>query len=253
MTITEHAHFAEWDAAYVLGALSPAERREFEDHLEDCERCRAAVTELSGMPGLLGRIDDARAFALLELGDAVFDDHEAQPEPEPEPPSTVDLVTRIRANERRSRLRRTVLSVGALAAAAALASVLTVAVPAALAPTTDPDLTVGMSSADQQPIPIDVFVGLTSTGWGTKLKMDCIYHPTGNANAAGNYGPGEYSLWVVDADGTEQSVSTWSSAPGSEVVLEAATATPLGDITQVDLRNADGSQVLMTSPVSMPG
>jgi hypothetical protein len=25
--------FAQWDAAYVLGALSPAERREFEEHL----------------------------------------------------------------------------------------------------------------------------------------------------------------------------------------------------------------------------
>ncbi len=36
-----HAHYADWDAAYVLGSLSPAERREFETHLEGCERCRA--------------------------------------------------------------------------------------------------------------------------------------------------------------------------------------------------------------------
>ena len=28
--------FADWDAAYVLGALSPAERREFETHLASC-------------------------------------------------------------------------------------------------------------------------------------------------------------------------------------------------------------------------
>ncbi len=25
----DHARFAEWDAAYVVGALSPAERREY--------------------------------------------------------------------------------------------------------------------------------------------------------------------------------------------------------------------------------
>ena len=25
-----HAHYAEWDASYVLGALSPADRREFD-------------------------------------------------------------------------------------------------------------------------------------------------------------------------------------------------------------------------------
>ena len=29
----DHARFAEWDSAYVLGALSPAERREYEDCL----------------------------------------------------------------------------------------------------------------------------------------------------------------------------------------------------------------------------
>ena len=33
--------YAEWDAAYVLGALSPAERLEFEGHLSGCGRCRA--------------------------------------------------------------------------------------------------------------------------------------------------------------------------------------------------------------------
>ncbi len=36
----DHARFAEWDSAYVLGALSPAERREYEEHLETCETCR---------------------------------------------------------------------------------------------------------------------------------------------------------------------------------------------------------------------
>ena len=36
----DHAHFAEWDSAYVLGALSPADRREYEEHLETCEQCR---------------------------------------------------------------------------------------------------------------------------------------------------------------------------------------------------------------------
>lgn len=32
----DHAQFAEWDAAYVLGALNSADRRLFEAHLEDC-------------------------------------------------------------------------------------------------------------------------------------------------------------------------------------------------------------------------
>ena len=34
----DHAHFAEWDAAYVVGALSSAERRQFEEHLARLRR-----------------------------------------------------------------------------------------------------------------------------------------------------------------------------------------------------------------------
>ena len=34
--------YAEWDAAYVLGALSPSDRRTYERHLAECAACRAA-------------------------------------------------------------------------------------------------------------------------------------------------------------------------------------------------------------------
>ena len=47
----DHARFAEWDSAYVLGALSPSDRREFEEHLEICDLCARAVAELSPCPG----------------------------------------------------------------------------------------------------------------------------------------------------------------------------------------------------------
>jgi carotenoid cleavage dioxygenase-like enzyme len=45
--------YAMWDAAYVLGALSDADRREFEAHLDGCTPCRAAVAELTPLPPLL--------------------------------------------------------------------------------------------------------------------------------------------------------------------------------------------------------
>ncbi len=38
---TAHERFAEWDAAYVLGALTAVDRRAFEDHLEECEEVPA--------------------------------------------------------------------------------------------------------------------------------------------------------------------------------------------------------------------
>ena len=56
--------FVTYDAAYVLGALSPQDRAAFEEHLRGCAQCAAAVAELAGVPGLLARVsaDDARGL-----------------------------------------------------------------------------------------------------------------------------------------------------------------------------------------------
>ncbi len=56
--------FVMWDAAYVLGSLCSAERREFEAHLDVCASCRAAVAELSDLPSLLSLLDDEGARAI---------------------------------------------------------------------------------------------------------------------------------------------------------------------------------------------
>src|SRR5438874_8480896 len=42
--------------SYVLGALAPAERSGYEQHIATCAECRNAVAELAGLPGLLGRL-----------------------------------------------------------------------------------------------------------------------------------------------------------------------------------------------------
>jgi carotenoid cleavage dioxygenase-like enzyme len=49
--------YAMWDAAYVLGSLSDADRREYEAHLEGCGECRTAVTELAAVSPLLSALD----------------------------------------------------------------------------------------------------------------------------------------------------------------------------------------------------
>ena len=50
-------HERQFDAGvYVLGALSPTERREFERHLEECAECRNDVIWLAGLRGLLSRL-----------------------------------------------------------------------------------------------------------------------------------------------------------------------------------------------------
>jgi anti-sigma factor RsiW len=57
--------YATWDAAYVLGSLSTADRREYEAHLSVCPFCNQAVSELSGMPALLSKLDSG---TVAEMG-----------------------------------------------------------------------------------------------------------------------------------------------------------------------------------------
>ncbi|WP_105566378.1 anti-sigma factor family protein [Microbacterium halophytorum] len=65
----DHTRFAEWDAAYVLGALPPADRAAYEEHLSRCGACRSAIAELSPLPGLLSRVPSDRALRMIG-GDA---------------------------------------------------------------------------------------------------------------------------------------------------------------------------------------
>ena len=48
-----HDEFREWAGAYALGALEPAERREFEEHLAGCSSCSDEVRSLLPLHGLL--------------------------------------------------------------------------------------------------------------------------------------------------------------------------------------------------------
>ena len=63
--------YAEWDAAYVLGALGWAERAEYEEHLASCARCQASVSELAGMPGLLAQVPPGEALSVEGHGGAL--------------------------------------------------------------------------------------------------------------------------------------------------------------------------------------
>ena len=52
--------FEQDGGAYVLGALSPAERAAYERHLAICPVCRETTAELAVLPHLLGRLGSAR-------------------------------------------------------------------------------------------------------------------------------------------------------------------------------------------------
>jgi anti-sigma factor RsiW len=229
----DHARYAEWDAAYVLGALSLAERREYESHLESCERCRAAVAELSGLPGLLGRLDDARAFSLLE--------DESSPLPVPPTADIADAVESIERARRRRRVRRLRMVVG-LAAAAVIAGA--VAVPLTIAAQPHPAVAVALKPAEKSPLTAEV--ELTSVAWGTKIDMRCAYGTRNTWQNPSAEGDWSYGLWVIDRKGHATQVSSWKATGGSQVRLTAATALSVGQIATVQVRSIATGDVLLS-------
>jgi hypothetical protein len=231
-----HAHYADWDAAYVLGSLSPAERRQFETHLEGCERCQSSVAELSGLPGLLARLDADRAFELLEQVDGAPTGETSAIAPVP-----ADLVARIQARDARHRsARRTRLLLG-IAAAAVIAAA--VAIPISIASAPHPTVSTALSQVVSSPLSAQV--ELTSVGWGTKVEMSCRYRDIDSgAPPATRW---DYSLWVVQKSGAASELSSWSAANNSTVNLSAGTSVPVADIAAVQVRSMRDGKVLLES------
>lgn len=228
----DHEAFAEWDAAYVLGALSPDDRHAYEDHLAGCARCRTAVAELAPLPGLLSRATHAP--------DEVVPD-------EVVPDEVATLSGRagtgvVVHRAPRHRLPRRWL-VGAIAAVLVVG--VAVGVPLATRGPEAPAQTVALER--RVDTSLSATVGLTPVAWGTRLTMDCdypagpsAYTPPPGADA----GEPVYVLVVTDVDGTESQVSTWSAVPGREVRLDAATAVPVDRIASLEVRSARGTTLL---------
>jgi hypothetical protein len=226
----------EWDAAYVLGALSPDDRRTFEEHLEGCAECRASVAELAGMPALLSRVpapllgdDDHAAPAPIALAPVPRDDH-------------APLAALARRVRRQRTRRRWVTSGSAVLAAAAIA--VAVIVPMRLdAP---PAPTAALTLAQAAPSPLSASVDLTAKRWGTALTMTCDY----NAPSAGYTAPGgRYALYVTDASGTATRVASWSAWPGATIHASGAVDLAVSQLRTVEVRDAASGAVLLSSPV----
>ena len=223
--------YAEWDAAYVLGALSLSDRREFEEHLRGCLPCSAAVSELAGMPGLLRQLD-VEDFVQPELATD-------------EPRLPTSLLPRLARAQRNRQLRRRAILGSAVAALAVAAASVTIIVMGPGAPMPRPEAsTVELSAV--QPSNLSASVTFVEQKWGTRLDTKCTYHGGGYASTK----PALYSLWVTSSDGTSSEVATWESSAGSTVTPTATTMLDKTQIASVEIRSDDGA-VLLASDVKL--
>ena len=239
--MTTHDEFATWDAAYVLGALSPADRREFEAHLQVCERCADSVSELAGMPGLLGRVPREQAFALLEVEDHDETVPAASAAAEPGPGDELLPTLLHRARRRRARGRWLVAGLSAVAAAL-IVGVAAFVLPGVLHPAAAPTAAVAMQQVEPSALTADL--RLTTEAWGTRIDSRCTYAHVGAADGGHTW---TYAMVVTDRAGQQHTVSTWTADEGTTATPVATTSLPLNDIAAVDIRSAGDGTVLLRS------
>ena len=115
LTMGDNHRYATWDAAYVLGSLSAADRREFEAHMATCADCREAVGELSGVPALLSLLDREDVVAIDESGAAPEPGSAPTTLPKMSPDMLPSLLGAVRFRRRRTRVATWVASAAAAA------------------------------------------------------------------------------------------------------------------------------------------
>ena len=163
--------YLTWDAAYVLGALAGDDRREYEGHLTGCARCRSAVAELSGIPGLL---------AMLDLDEVSALDDE-KPDPPLRPEVLQSVLGKVSSHRRRGRWL-TSAAVGLAAALLAVGIVIAIR-PETIGLHTGPTEQASAQMLEMTKVsntPINASIAMTGYGWGTRIDMACTYGDWGH-------------------------------------------------------------------------
>jgi len=233
--------FSDWDAAYVLGALSMDQRREFERHFATCASCANAVAELAGIPGILSKIDTDSAVALVNNP---IDVHNSRQEP--------DLVQRLAwtVGQQQRRVRRRV-RVGMAAAAAVFILFGVVAGTLMHSPNYVGSPANAIATGTEvkmiplAPVVMTADLRVTKKPWGTRFDWSCSYVGTWSAR----YSPNSYDLVITDTSGKKFTIATWS-APGPKAAGLAATSSlPTSKIRSVEIRAAGSSAPLVRGEI----
>ena len=222
----DHARFAEWDSAYVLGALSPSDRREFEEHLEICELCRRAVAELAA---------DARAArpALARAGRrARRRPRRRHPRPASRRPPRRGAPRRP-ASSHPSRARTWCDSGGRGGRARPRRDRC-----AARASCGRPHGTESVAFEAAVDAPLTATATLTQVAWGTRIELDCRYGD-GDGMPTCRHGGWPYALVVIDRRRhAQRGVELAGDARAHGARSPPASAVDLDDIASLEIRRS---------------
>ncbi|MFI8193477.1 zf-HC2 domain-containing protein [Streptomyces sp. NPDC085946] len=205
--------------AYALGVLDEVEAFRFEDHLMECPRCTAQVTELG---------PTTRQLMLYRRSTPRF----AHPMAKPGPGMLDRLLAEVAARHRAGR-RRLLL---ALAAAVVLAAAAPgVAVMAG-----------GATGRAERFAATDTRSGV----WAQVTAEDEVWGSRVRLEVKDGAGPRACRLVVVGRDGSEETVTSWT-APGHDArshTMRGGSAKHPDDIVRYEVRTDDGEHLVTLRP-----
>ena len=225
--------YHDWDAAYVLGALSPGDRRDFEGHLAGCPACAARVTELAVLPGLLASVPPEQA---VELATGT------EPTATPLPASLLPGAVR-RARRQQQRRQAVLASIAALLLLLGGVGIGDLLARRGVLPISQNAVTTPYRLA---------FVPVTSTrviavadvvpvAGGTEFRLECHYPSSGTGPSR----PYTYGAWITDRSGRTSLAATWTGS-GDEVMRPVArSALPPTEIARVEIRTVPTNRPLL--------
>ncbi|MCW2541175.1 MAG: hypothetical protein JWN95_2900 [Frankiales bacterium] len=231
----DHERFQYDNAAYVLSALEPAERREFEVHLAACARCRTLVDEAANVTKLLNRIEfdpasHPESAMPHQAGVVAFPTARADVLP--------ILLNRVRADRRRRRLRTAAIGL----AAACLVGGIGVATTSAVTRPHHP-AQVAMQPLAAAPSDLTAKLSITDNSSGSRLRLTCLYRGIEPYSAGST--PPWYRMVVFNRAGQQVQLGTWPAVPYIEMNTDSPW--PARAISRVEVETMTGIPVLSRS------
>ncbi|MFJ2812727.1 zf-HC2 domain-containing protein [Streptomyces sp. NPDC087294] len=208
-------------AAYALGVLDEADAFRFEDHLMECPRCAAHVTEFGPV---------TRQLMLYRRATPRF----VHPMTNPGPGLLDRLVTEVAARHRAGRRR--------LLYAVACAAVLVVGGPALAVQAGDG----GGGGTGEQVAATDERSGV----WARLTVADQVYGSEVKLEVKDGAGPRSCHLIAVAADGSEHTLTSWT-VPAHDArahTMQGSSDLHPGEVARYELRTFKGDHLVTLDP-----
>ncbi|HEY1180461.1 MAG TPA: zf-HC2 domain-containing protein [Phytomonospora sp.] len=217
-------------AAYVLGALDPADRARFEAHLPGCASCSATVRSLAQLPGVL-------AHAPIE---------NLLPDAGSPPPDTLPgLIHRVRVDRRQRKWRTALVGSAAavLVAAGSLGAAELLRTDPAPPPVVAQTESIDVVFAAAEGFDVQGDAALTRYPGGTQIRIDCAYTVSKDSYLGGL----PYRLVVTNSNGDEDMAGSWHAKDGLSEGITLFTRWPPENISAMEIQDLDGKVILRWS------